>query len=65
MSRDREIACKYYIAEGICSKGRNGTFYHYCQKCSNYEAIKGGRPARKNLRREKTEKFLKDWRNWT
>lgn len=62
--KDREIACKSYVCEGNCSKGREGTFRSYCQTCNKYDPIKGGRPARKNLRREKREKFLNDRRNW-
>lgn len=64
MARDREVACKSYICEGNCSKGREGTFRDYCQVCNKYDPIKGGRPARKNLKREKREKFLNDRRNW-
>lgn len=62
--KDREIACKNYICEGKCSKGKEGTFRKVCQKCSKYEPIKGGRPARKNLKHEKKEKFMADRRNW-
>lgn len=62
--KDREIACKYYIAEKQCSKGREGTFRKYCQKCSLYLALPGGRPARKNLKHEKEKKYLADRRNW-
>ena len=64
MAKDREIACKSYICEGNCSKGKEGTFRKACQKCGSYDPIKGGLPARKNLKREKTEKFMKDRRNW-
>ena len=31
---------------------------------NGWNNIKGGRPARKDLRREKREKFLDDRRNW-
>lgn len=64
MARDRERACKYYICEGNCSKGREGTFRKQCQICSKYDPIPGGQPARKDLRREKRDKYLKDKRNW-
>ena len=62
--KDREIVCKYYLNEGNCAKGREGTFRKQCQICSKYEPIKHGIPARKNLKQEKTEKFMKDRRNW-
>ena len=64
MSRDREIACKSYICEGNCSKGRGGRFRKDCKTCNKYDPIRGGQPARKNLKREKNEKFNKDKRNW-
>ena len=64
MAKDREVACVYYINEGNCSKGREGTFRHACQTCSKYQALKGGRPRRKDLKREKLEKASKDKRSW-
>ena len=64
MAKDREIACKYYICEGNCSEGREGTFRNQCQRCDKYDPVRGGQPARRNLKREKNEKFLKDKRNW-
>lgn len=64
MSKTREIACRFYVAEKECLKGREGTFYGSCQTCKFYLAKRGGRPARKDLRQEKTEKFLSDKRNW-
>ena len=57
MARDREIACKYYECEGKCVKGREGTFYHYCQKCDKYDPIKHRRRQKKNLKKEKLEKI--------
>ena len=64
MKDKREIACKYYICEGECSKGREGTFRRQCKNCNLYDPIPGGRPARKDLRKEKKEKFMKDRRNF-
>lgn len=64
MSKTREVACKYYVAEGHCSKGRDGIFRKQCQICSLYDPIPGGRPARKDLRHEKKDKYNKDRRNW-
>lgn len=57
MAKDREIVCKYYLYEGSCSKGREGTFRHKCQTCNLYEPKKGTVPARKNLRKTKLEKI--------
>ncbi len=62
--RDREIACIHYMAEGQCDLGKKGTFRGQCQICPTYKAKKGTNPARKNLKREKQMKFLKDKRNW-
>lgn len=56
MARDRERACKYYICEGNCSKGREGTFRKQCQTCNLYFPISGGRPARKDNRKQKNER---------
>lgn len=64
MARDREIACIHYVREGECDLGREGTFRKQCQICSKYRALPGGKPARKNLKREKQEKFMRDKRNW-
>jgi hypothetical protein len=55
MASNREIACQYYMYEGGCSKGRKGTFYKSCQTCKKYVAVKGGEPARKNLKRQKIQ----------
>jgi hypothetical protein len=48
--KDREIACQFYIYEGNCSKGREGTFRKQCQTCKKYVPVKGGRPARTDTR---------------
>ena len=64
MAKEREIACIYYICENECAKGREGTFRHKCQTCSKYQPKKGGRPRRKDLRREKQEKIMNDRRLW-
>ena len=64
MAKDREIACENYICEGECKKGKPGTFRKHCQTCDSYKPVRGGVPARKNLKKEKTEKFLNDKRNW-
>ncbi|MCI8608360.1 MAG: hypothetical protein HFE73_01800 [Firmicutes bacterium] len=32
----RETPCKYYMALGQCSKGREAKHNGYCQRCSKY-----------------------------
>lgn len=32
----REIPCKFYIALGECSKGRDACHKGYCQHCGKY-----------------------------
>jgi len=54
---DREIVCIYYEYEGKCKKGRKGIFRKTCQTCSKYTPRKGSLPARKNLKKQKTEKI--------
>ncbi len=36
MSKFRETPCKYYIACGECSKGREAAHNTYCQHCDKY-----------------------------
>lgn len=62
--KDREIQCKYYIYETQCSKGHKGTFRKQCQFCKDYIPKMGARPRRKDTRKEKNEKYMKDKRNW-
>ena len=64
MAKDREIACIHYVCERNCDLGKEGTFRKQCQICKTYKAVKGGKAARPNLKREKNEKFMKDKRNW-
>ena len=64
MAKDREVACKFYVCEGNCTKGREATFRKHCQICNKYDPIPHGQPARKNLKNEKRDKFMKDKRNW-
>lgn len=56
MAKDREIVCEYYQCEGVCKKNHEGTFHKGCQKCKDYHPIKGRKPARLNLKRQKIEK---------
>lgn len=58
MAATREIACEFYMWEGECSKGREGTFRKTCQTCKKYKPKKGALPARKNLKKQKTEKHI-------
>lgn len=36
MARTRTAPCRYYICEGSCEKGLEGTFNKACQKCKSY-----------------------------
>ena len=38
MSKDRLTVCKFYVCEGNCTKGREGSFNNYCQRCKLYQA---------------------------
>lgn len=64
MAKDRGVACKSYICESNCRKGREGTFFGYCQHCDAYDPVRGGKNIKPNLKRQKMEKFKKDKRNW-
>ena len=55
--RDREIACIHYICEGNCDLKKEGTFRNACQTCSSYKKLPGGKPARKDNRRQKLNKI--------
>lgn len=58
MAKDRYVACCYHIAEGKYQKCRECSFYKKCQTCDKYLPVKGGRPAKKNLKKKKLNKFL-------
>ena len=60
LARTRERVCTYYICEGHCSKGREGTFRKKCQVCDKYLALKGAKPARTDRRKEKRDKISKN-----
>ena len=51
--KDRGVVCKFYICEGSCSKGREGTFNKYCQKCDKYFPRPGGKNTKEDRRKEK------------
>lgn len=64
MAKDRERVCEWYKNEGNCSKGHEGTFKKCCQKCKDYKAKKGALPRRKDLRKEKTIKWMNNFKNF-
>ena len=64
MSKDREIVCIYYLNEGNCQKGHKGLFNYTCQTCKNYTPKKGAFPRRKNLKKQKNEKWMRDIKNF-
>ena len=64
MARDRERACEHYLNEGNCRKGHEGTFKRCCQTCHDYVAKKGAVPRRKDLRKEKREKWFRNDENF-
>jgi hypothetical protein len=57
--RDRERQCVYYEYEGSCLKGREGTFRHSCQTCSSYSALKNGKKAREDTRKQRKERIYR------
>ena len=60
MAGTRDTACKFYVCEGECEKGKEGTFKDSCQKCRFYSPVthkKGFRPA--NIKRAKEEAYNK------
>ena len=62
--KDRERVCIYYLNEGNCLKGHEGTFKKTCQFCKDYHAKKNAMPRRKDLRKEKQRKWENDIRNF-
>lgn len=59
MAKDREIQCKHYICEGNCDLGKEGTFRKACQTCKTYSALRGGKPARTDNRRQKMDRIMR------
>lgn len=65
MARTRERVCEFYICEGSCSKGRDGTFLKQCQICNKYRAKAGAAPRRTDNRKKKLDKIQKrEFRNY-
>lgn len=58
--KDREIVCIHYRAEENCDLGKKAEFRGHCQTCPTYSALKGGRPARLDKRRQKRDKIYKN-----
>ena len=56
---DREIACVHYIAENNCDLGKDATFRGHCQTCPTYSAIKHGRPARIDTRKQRAARTMR------
>ena len=59
MAKDRERQCSFYVCEGQCLKGREGTFRKACQTCNKYNPKPGSRPRRTDNRAQKREKINK------
>ena len=59
VAKTREIACQHYKYEGCCDLGKKAEFRGHCQVCPSYSALKGGRPARLDKRRQKKDKIYK------
>lgn len=64
MAKERLVACQHYVNEGNCDLSKECEFWGHCQTCKTYSAIRGGKPARVDLRAKKNDKFMKDKRNW-
>ena len=65
MARTRERQCEFYICEGQCSKGREGTFLKQCQTCNKYRAKAVAAPRRTDNRKQKMNKIQKrEMRNY-
>ena len=57
--KDREIACVHYKAENNCDLGKDATFRGHCQTCPTYSAIKHGRPARVDTRKQRAARAIR------
>ena len=55
--KDREIQCVHYVCEGVCDLGKKGTFRKHCQTCKTYSALRHGRPARVDTRKQRAERI--------
>ena len=57
MAEYREAVCKFYIALGECSKGRDACHKGYCQRCNKY--IPRAKVRKVNKKRSALEKIRK------
>ena len=57
MSKERQTPCEFYVCEGDCIKGREGTHNKYCQRCDKYKAR--AKVKHLNLKKQKLEKIKK------
>lgn len=57
MAEYREAVCKFYIALGECSKGRDACHKGYCQRCNKY--IPRAKVRKMNRKRSILEKMRK------
>lgn len=62
MSKDRLTVCKFYINEGNCEKGKDGTFHKQCQHCKDYRprASINHINRKKEAERKRTAKVTKE-----
>ena len=58
MAKTREIVCEFYVCEGQCSKGREGTFNKSCQTCQKYRKKPGAKPRRTDERGKKMNRIV-------
>ena len=59
MAKTREIQCIYYVCEGNCDLGKEGTFRKHCQTYKTYKKLPGGNPARTDNRRQKMDRIMR------
>lgn len=57
MAGYREAVCKFYIALGKCSKGRDSCHKGYCQRCNKY--VPRAKVRKVNRKRSALEKMRK------
>lgn len=53
----RETPCKFYLAAGQCTKGREAKHTGYCQRCGKYQPRAKVRAV--NRKKQKLEKLRK------
>lgn len=63
MAKERIIPCIHYLCETECALGHEGTFKRKCQKCKDYVKRKGD-PNKKDLKKEKLQKYMEKVENF-